>query len=123
MSKRKQPDAGTHGCDCCGGDHVHTYVDRRQTLDMLAAGGLATWLSSVLPGIAQAQQPADEVVRIGYIPITDATAPRSASQLMLASTAAFSTPNLAKKPSIGGTPASENIRSRSAIALPGSRLA
>ncbi len=74
MSKRKQPDAGTHGCDCCGGDHVHTYVDRRQTLDMLAAGGLATLLSSVLPGIAQAQQPADEVVRIGYIPITDATA-------------------------------------------------
>lgn len=59
---------------CCGEEHLIEGVTRRETLDMLAAGGLATWLSSVLPGIANAQQPSDDVVRIGYIPITDATA-------------------------------------------------
>ncbi|MEO1207800.1 MAG: ABC transporter substrate-binding protein [Pseudomonadota bacterium] len=49
---------------------------RRQTLDMLAAGGLATAFSSLMPGLANVAQaaPDDDVVRIGYLPITDATA-------------------------------------------------
>lgn len=48
---------------------------RRDTLDMLAKGGLFASLSSLmagLPKMAYAQD--DEVVRIGYLPITDATA-------------------------------------------------
>ena len=46
---------------------------RAMTLDMLAAGGLATLLGTgALP--ARAQSADDEVVRIGYLPITDATA-------------------------------------------------
>lgn len=48
---------------------------RRQTLDMLAAGGLWAAFSSMLggyPNPALAAQ--DDVVRIGYLPITDATA-------------------------------------------------
>ncbi|MEO1282135.1 MAG: ABC transporter substrate-binding protein [Pseudomonadota bacterium] len=49
---------------------------RRQTLDMLAAGGLATAMSSLLPSLSNVAQaaPDDDVVRIGYLPITDATA-------------------------------------------------
>ncbi len=49
---------------------------RRQTLDMLAAGTLMTALPSLLPGLGGLAQaaPDDEVVRIGYLPITDATA-------------------------------------------------
>lgn len=42
---------------------------RRQTLDLLAKGGLATMLA----GKAIAE-PKDDVVRLGYLPITDATA-------------------------------------------------
>lgn len=48
---------------------------RRQTLDMLAKGGLFASLGALmgsLPQRAFAQE--DEVVRIGYLPITDATA-------------------------------------------------
>ncbi|WP_238367955.1 ABC transporter substrate-binding protein [Mesobacterium pallidum] len=48
---------------------------RRQTLDMLARGGLFAGLSTMLgglPNLSYAQE--DEVVRIGYLPITDATA-------------------------------------------------
>lgn len=50
-------------------------LNRRQALQMLGAGGLLTGLSglaSSLPTRSFAQE--DEVVRIGYIPITDATA-------------------------------------------------
>lgn len=48
---------------------------RRDTLDMMAKGGLFASLSgllSSLPSMSYAQE--DEVVRIGYLPITDATA-------------------------------------------------
>lgn len=42
---------------------------RRQTLDLLAKGGLAAMLASQANAA-----PEDEVVRLGYLPITDATA-------------------------------------------------
>ena len=57
---------------CCGHDGVDQ--DKRQTLDLLASGGLAAMLAGLagsLPSMAQAQN--DDVVRIGYLPITDAT--------------------------------------------------
>jgi NitT/TauT family transport system substrate-binding protein len=68
-------------CLSCGLDIVHAgdssrkpLVSRRQTLDMLAAGGLAA-LGTWLGGFGSAAHAADdEVVRIGYLPITDATA-------------------------------------------------
>lgn len=68
-------------CINCGTDVVHAEddgfrlsVNRRQTLDMLAAGGLAA-LGTMLGGFGQAAHAADDdVVRIGYLPITDATA-------------------------------------------------
>ncbi len=48
--------------------------NRRQTLDMLAAGGLAA-LGTMMGGFGSAARAADDdVVRIGYLPITDATA-------------------------------------------------
>ena len=47
---------------------------RRDTLDLLAKGGLAAALGAGLAGSARAAAPADDVVRIGYLPITDATA-------------------------------------------------
>ncbi|TPW28246.1 ABC transporter substrate-binding protein [Martelella alba] len=53
-----------------------TGVTRRQTLDLLAAGGLAALLGSLTAGLANPARAAtsdDEVVRIGYLPITDAT--------------------------------------------------
>lgn len=55
-------------------DYFRTDFTRRQTLDMMAAGGLAGALS-LLPGFGSRAfaGPDDEVVRIGYIPITDAT--------------------------------------------------
>lgn len=43
---------------------------RRQTLDLLAKGGLA----AMFAGQAAANVPQDDVVRLGYLPITDATA-------------------------------------------------
>lgn len=52
----------------------HEIGRRDFLLDLFAMGGLAAGLSS-LPGMLNAaEMPADEVVRIGYIPITDATA-------------------------------------------------
>ncbi|HEV2263542.1 MAG TPA: ABC transporter substrate-binding protein [Stellaceae bacterium] len=49
------------------------HVSRRDLLDYFAAGGLAA-LASALPERARAADPdADEIVRIGYLPITDAT--------------------------------------------------
>src|SRR5262249_19663547 len=59
-------------CACCqsadGPD-----VTRRQTLDTLARGGLAAFLAArgVVPARAADE---DDVVRIGYLPITDASA-------------------------------------------------
>jgi NitT/TauT family transport system substrate-binding protein len=61
-------------------DFLHTeddrfHVTRRQTLDMLAAGGLAAALSPLIGNLTSAAHAADDdVVRIGYLPITDATA-------------------------------------------------
>lgn len=49
-----------------------TPVSRRRTLDLLAAGGLAALLAGMPGGAARAA--ADEKLRIGYLPITDATA-------------------------------------------------
>jgi NitT/TauT family transport system substrate-binding protein len=50
---------------------ISTVVSRRRTLDLLAGGGLAAALGG-LAGPARAAE--DEVVRIGYLPITDAAA-------------------------------------------------
>ncbi|MFN4163309.1 MAG: ABC transporter substrate-binding protein [Ferrovibrio sp.] len=47
-------------------------LTRRGYLDLMAAGGLAM-LGGLTPGLSFAQ-PKDDVVRIGYLPITDATA-------------------------------------------------
>lgn len=48
---------------------------RREVMEKMAAGGLAAGLSaSMVSGIANASVPDDGVVRIGYLPITDATA-------------------------------------------------
>ncbi|PTW59813.1 NitT/TauT family transport system substrate-binding protein [Breoghania corrubedonensis] len=57
-------------------DYFATDFTRRQTLDMFAAGGLMAALGPLIgamssPAFAAAD---DEVVRIGYLPITDATA-------------------------------------------------
>ena len=52
----------------------HEMSRRDFMLDLLAKGGLAATMAS-LPGLLNAAEPPeDEVVRIGYIPITDATA-------------------------------------------------
>jgi NitT/TauT family transport system substrate-binding protein len=63
----------------CGCDHGHdasaSGVTRRQTLDMLAAGGLLAAFGTLAGGYPSAAHAAeDDVVRIGYLPITDATA-------------------------------------------------
>ena len=66
----------------CEADALHTEdarfrmnLTRRQTLDMLAAGGLAAAFGSLPGGFSSAAHAADDdVVRIGYLPITDATA-------------------------------------------------
>ena len=68
-------------CERCGLDIIHPDDDRfrlsitrRRSLDMLAAGGLAA-LGTMLGGFNQSAMAADDdVVRIGYLPITDATA-------------------------------------------------
>ena len=67
-------------CVMCGDDANHAGgaglrhpVTRRRTLDMLAAGGLAA-LGSLASGFGSAARADDDVVRIGYLPITDATA-------------------------------------------------
>lgn len=69
------------GCGCDGHTSSAESVDhgggvtRRQTLDMLAAGGLAAAFSTAFGGFPSTLHAADdEVVRIGYLPITDATA-------------------------------------------------
>ncbi len=47
-------------------------VSRRHVLDRLAMGGMAALLGAS-PRVAFADTPDDDVVRIGYLPITDAT--------------------------------------------------
>lgn len=66
-------------CEQCDGgnliDHGSTQksgLTRRGYLDLMASGGLAM-LGGLKPGLSFAQ-PKDDVVRIGYLPITDATA-------------------------------------------------
>lgn len=57
---------------CCGTDGVDP--GRRMTLDMLAAGGMAALLGGLTGGLASpARAQEDDVLRIGYLPITDAT--------------------------------------------------
>jgi len=61
-----------HGA-CCGGE-TDFDADKRSTLDLLAKGGFAAALAglpAMLPRMAQAAD--DDVLRIGYLPITDAT--------------------------------------------------
>ena len=75
MSNSKLPNSATDDLDLSwDDDYFQTDFTRRQTLDMLAAGGLAG-VFSALAGFASPAfaSPEDEVVRIGYIPITDAT--------------------------------------------------
>ncbi|HEY0146576.1 MAG TPA: ABC transporter substrate-binding protein [Methylovirgula sp.] len=66
-------------CQYCNNLDYHATPDapqsftRRRTLDVLAAGGLATLLAT-MPRQARAATTPDEPVRIGYLPITDATA-------------------------------------------------
>ncbi|MDD2877389.1 MAG: ABC transporter substrate-binding protein [Acidiphilium sp.] len=60
----------SHGCRSCDAVPARG-IPRRRTLDYLMAGGLAAWLATQ-PRIAQAAD--DETVRLGYLPITDATA-------------------------------------------------
>lgn len=56
-------------------EYFSTDFSRRQTLDLLAAGALMAGVPSLIPGISGlAQAATDDVVRIGYLPITDATA-------------------------------------------------
>lgn len=65
----EQCDSGNlidHGAASTGG------LTRRGYLDLMAAGGLAM-MGALKPSLSFAQ-PKDDVVRIGYLPITDATA-------------------------------------------------
>lgn len=59
--------------DLCCDPQDRGGVSRRDTLDYLARGGLAALLAAKGIDVAQAQVN-DDVVRIGYLPITDATA-------------------------------------------------
>lgn len=63
------------GADDPDEEYFNADFTRRQTLDMLAAGALMSAMPSVLPGLGNMAHAADDdVVRIGYLPITDATA-------------------------------------------------
>lgn len=64
-----------HGfsCSCCG-DLGGADWTRRDALDALARGGLATVIANVGLAGALARAADDDVVRIGYLPITDASA-------------------------------------------------
>lgn len=60
-------------CEKCDSWTLHgTPITRRRSLDLLAAGGLAALMAG-LPG-GKARAATDDKVRIGYLPITDATA-------------------------------------------------
>jgi NitT/TauT family transport system substrate-binding protein len=60
-------------CPCCN-DLAAAYWTRRDALDGLARGGLAALLAAASLGADRARAVDDEVVRIGYLPITDASA-------------------------------------------------
>jgi len=54
---------------------LQTPLSRRRSLDLLAGGGLAAVMAGLGLNKARAQAaPADDKLRIGYLPITDATA-------------------------------------------------
>ena len=61
-------------CPCCTSPNDDG-VTRRKTLDKLARGGLAAVLAAqgLSTGLARAAADDDDVVRIGYLPITDAS--------------------------------------------------
>jgi NitT/TauT family transport system substrate-binding protein len=59
-------------CPCCN-DLAAAYWTRRDALDGLARGGLAALLAAAGLGADRARAADDEVVRIGYLPITDAS--------------------------------------------------
>lgn len=58
-------------CTCCAQTEDFGFT-RRATLDALARGGLAALLAAGALGSVRARAAADDVVRIGYLPITDA---------------------------------------------------
>lgn len=74
--KHGQTDGNNTGNLDWDDEYVPSDFTRRQTLDMFAAGGLMAALGPLIgamnsPAFAAAD---DEIVRIGYLPITDATA-------------------------------------------------
>jgi NitT/TauT family transport system substrate-binding protein len=74
--KNEQADGNNSGNLDWDDDYIPSDFTRRQTLDMFAAGGLMAALGPLIgamnsPAFASAD---DEIVRIGYLPITDATA-------------------------------------------------
>ena len=76
MTDRDEGKSNVDPCDLSwDDDYFSSDFTRRQTLDMMAAGALAG-AGALLPGLSSLAHAAadDEVVRIGYIPITDATA-------------------------------------------------
>ncbi|MBM3607705.1 MAG: ABC transporter substrate-binding protein [Alphaproteobacteria bacterium] len=63
------------GCDSVSSPVCDDGVTRRHALDVLAAGGLYAAFASLFGGYpSPALAQGDDVVRIGYLPITDATA-------------------------------------------------
>ncbi len=75
IDKKPAGQTGAPACASQDDEYFASDFTRRQTLDMLAGGALMTALSSVLPGLSTMAHAADDdVVRIGYLPITDATA-------------------------------------------------
>ncbi len=75
MSERKASDFDEFDAVYAEDDRHRVSVTRRQTLDMMAAGGLAAMLGPLLNNFTSTAHAADdEIVRLGYLPITDATA-------------------------------------------------
>lgn len=73
MSDQKRTDAAADGWD--DDDYFASDFTRRRTLDMMASGALMASLGAMFGGMPSPARAADdEVVRIGYLPITDATA-------------------------------------------------
>src|SRR5499433_1921217 len=60
-------------CRCCR-DLAGAYWTRRDALDGLARGGLASLLATAGLGADRARAQDDGIIRIGYLPITDASA-------------------------------------------------
>ncbi len=73
VNKSKAPDIDSNHDPDWDDDYFSADFTRRQTLDMFAAGGLMAAMGS-MAGSLPAYAADDEVVRIGYLPITDATA-------------------------------------------------